>query len=66
MAPDPGCEVCPHPAAVAVPAPTNEELKAAGATFAVVATALDVSSNEISLARVPELYDPWLMIREIP
>lgn len=37
--------------------------KAAGAMFAVVATLATVSSNEMSLASVFELYEPWLMMR---
>lgn len=47
------------------PPPTKAEPRTAGATLAVVATAVEVSTIEISLARVPELYDGWLMMREI-
>lgn len=63
---DPGWLVCPQPEAVTeTPPPTKADPRAAGATLAVVATAVAVSTSEISLARVAELYEGWLTMRDV-
>jgi hypothetical protein len=64
---DPGWLVCPHPEATTVtPPPMKADPRTAGAMVPVVATLLEVSRREMSLARVVELYDGWLTMRETP
>lgn len=64
---DPGLEVCPQPEATTeTPPPTKADPREAGAMVEVVATLLDVSRSEISLASVKELYDGWLTMRDTP
>lgn len=59
--------VWPHPLATTeVPPPVKAEAREAGATLPVVATPVEVSSKEMSLARVAELYDGWFTILEVP
>lgn len=52
----PGCEVCPHPDAIAfMPPPTNDELSCAAETNDVIDTSVVVWTTDISLARVSAL-----------
>lgn len=62
---NPGLEVWPHPAVIAVPVAMWVELKTAGAILAVVTTAAEVWSKQISLLRLFALYEGWLTRREI-
>lgn len=58
VAAEPGCEVCPHPVAMAeTPPPTKMLFKLAGAMVAVVETVAVVSSNDTSLAKLLALYE---------
>lgn len=66
VAADPGWLVCPHPEAVEeTPPPTWADPRVMAATKLLKAMVEAVWTMEISLARVAELYEGWLTMREV-